>query len=335
MVDGRVTKLVRLNVEEGYRGLGKVGVGRKRMEVGTGRETGWVGVELYLGGGNSWVAYVGGDGRPYIVDIQTGMVVGFINSDGKIGLTVGRGTENKLVISDPEVSREHVRLGYKPKGQLLVIEDLDSTNGTWARPLRRQEVIDFLELANHGCGVDKMAARLIKRMVRQGQVEAWTVDRSDWVRNPNLGKYGFNDMARTHYANELAVKIFGQKELAGVRNKTYTYMVTRKGELMLGDKQKSPREAGIKHRQLGRIAERWRVHDKFILGGRAVFGNDGEITIDNRSGSFHRLRQCSDRKTMQKLVNILAIKWGIGVTYRDVDEEGREIFSVRSGNGQG
>ncbi len=43
-------------------------------------------------------------------------------------LTIGRGASNGLVLADPRASRHHARLAVR--GGLLVLTDLDSTNGT-------------------------------------------------------------------------------------------------------------------------------------------------------------------------------------------------------------
>lgn len=43
-------------------------------------------------------------------------------------ITLGRDSSNAVSISDPQVSRQHARI--TPQGKLLIIEDLNSTNGT-------------------------------------------------------------------------------------------------------------------------------------------------------------------------------------------------------------
>ncbi len=48
--------------------------------------------------------------------------------------TIGRAPGNEIVISDPQVSRQHVRISKE--GGLLVIEDLGSTNGTTINGVR-------------------------------------------------------------------------------------------------------------------------------------------------------------------------------------------------------
>jgi len=50
------------------------------------------------------------------------------------GLTVGRATENDLVIAKPEVSRHHARLDLDQ--QIWHVVDLSSTNGTWLNDAR-------------------------------------------------------------------------------------------------------------------------------------------------------------------------------------------------------
>ena len=49
-------------------------------------------------------------------------------------LTVGRDPSNDIVINDPQVSRQHARITRQ--GQMVVIEDLGSTNGTFANGMR-------------------------------------------------------------------------------------------------------------------------------------------------------------------------------------------------------
>jgi len=52
-------------------------------------------------------------------------------------MTIGRGPDNDIVLDHPLVSRHHARL--RPVGPEWIIEDLDSTNGTWYRGERIQE----------------------------------------------------------------------------------------------------------------------------------------------------------------------------------------------------
>ncbi len=49
-------------------------------------------------------------------------------------LTLGRDPSNEIVISDPQVSRQHARITRQ--GKLVVIEDLGSTNGTFVNGIR-------------------------------------------------------------------------------------------------------------------------------------------------------------------------------------------------------
>jgi predicted component of type VI protein secretion system len=49
-------------------------------------------------------------------------------------LTLGRDPSNDIVINDPQVSRQHARITRQ--GQMVVIEDLGSTNGSFANGVR-------------------------------------------------------------------------------------------------------------------------------------------------------------------------------------------------------
>jgi predicted component of type VI protein secretion system len=49
-------------------------------------------------------------------------------------ITVGRDPSNDIVISDPQVSRQHARITHQ--GHALIIEDVGSTNGTFANGVR-------------------------------------------------------------------------------------------------------------------------------------------------------------------------------------------------------
>jgi predicted component of type VI protein secretion system len=49
-------------------------------------------------------------------------------------LTLGRDPSNEIMIGDPQVSRQHARI--MRQGDLTVIEDLESTNGTFVNGMR-------------------------------------------------------------------------------------------------------------------------------------------------------------------------------------------------------
>jgi predicted component of type VI protein secretion system len=49
-------------------------------------------------------------------------------------ITVGRDPSNDIVINDPQVSRQHARITRQ--GQMVVIEDVGSTNGSFANGMR-------------------------------------------------------------------------------------------------------------------------------------------------------------------------------------------------------
>jgi hypothetical protein len=52
----------------------------------------------------------------------------------KDSLTIGRDPHNDITISDPQVSRQHARIVRQ--GDLMVLEDVGSTNGTFANGVR-------------------------------------------------------------------------------------------------------------------------------------------------------------------------------------------------------
>ncbi|MFE3545490.1 FHA domain-containing protein [Nocardia sp. NPDC059177] len=55
------------------------------------------------------------------------------------GLSIGRTSDNQIVVNDPLASRHHARLGSSPEG--LVIEDLGSANGTFVNGHRQQRTV--------------------------------------------------------------------------------------------------------------------------------------------------------------------------------------------------
>ncbi len=66
-------------------------------------------------------------------------------------VTLGRGTDNNIVINDPRISRQHTRIRMTPEH--LLVEDLKSINGTWVNDKRINEPTplepgDMLRLAD-------------------------------------------------------------------------------------------------------------------------------------------------------------------------------------------
>jgi predicted component of type VI protein secretion system len=51
-----------------------------------------------------------------------------------VTLSIGRDPGNRLMVNDPQVSRQHARI--TPQGGLMILEDLGSTNGTTVNGLR-------------------------------------------------------------------------------------------------------------------------------------------------------------------------------------------------------
>ncbi len=78
-------------------------------------------------------------------------------------MTIGRDPSNDIVVNDPQASRQHARLTRR--GSQVVIEDLGSTNGTFANGVRltdphtlsNNDVIglgDSVKLTYYGAGAD-------------------------------------------------------------------------------------------------------------------------------------------------------------------------------------
>lgn len=90
----------------------------------------------------------------YQLVVQKGPKVGQVYSLSSISLTIGRDPTADIVISDPEVSRQHVRLTRIESGYQL--QDLGSTNGTFIDGQRlTHDVIDLMpgQLIAMGSGV--------------------------------------------------------------------------------------------------------------------------------------------------------------------------------------
>ncbi len=68
-------------------------------------------------------------GSFYSFVMTKGPAVGYVYPLEDESITIGRDLDNDLVIQDPEVSRQHLRLHRSQRGYL--IEDLRSTNGTF------------------------------------------------------------------------------------------------------------------------------------------------------------------------------------------------------------
>jgi Protein of unknown function (DUF3662)/FHA domain len=86
--------------------------------------------------------------------------------EGRGPWTVGRSEENDIVISDPNVSRQHARLSRSDNG--FVVEDLGSTNGTLldGAPIDRERIDDGDELT-----FGQSTARFVRRSAARGSGE--------------------------------------------------------------------------------------------------------------------------------------------------------------------
>jgi pSer/pThr/pTyr-binding forkhead associated (FHA) protein len=65
----------------------------------------------------------------FVLTVRTGPFEGKVFELDKESVVMGRDVTNDIIFPDPEVSRHHSRLTLTPRG--YVIEDLDSTNGTF------------------------------------------------------------------------------------------------------------------------------------------------------------------------------------------------------------
>jgi pSer/pThr/pTyr-binding forkhead associated (FHA) protein len=54
-------------------------------------------------------------------------------------IRIGRAPDNDLVLADDRISRHHARI--QGRGGVLVLTDLDSTNGSFVNGRRAQEVV--------------------------------------------------------------------------------------------------------------------------------------------------------------------------------------------------
>ncbi len=79
--------------------------------------------------GSSVASSPGDEARPVIrLRVQVGTNIGQTYSMSGDVLRIGRSPDNDLVLDDPRVSRYHAQLSRQ--GEVVVIEDLGSTNGT-------------------------------------------------------------------------------------------------------------------------------------------------------------------------------------------------------------
>lgn len=70
----------------------------------------------------------------WVLDVQQGPNAGHAYPLRAETITIGRGSENQIVLDDPQVSRHHARLTWQ--GNSFLLEDLGSVNGTWVNGVR-------------------------------------------------------------------------------------------------------------------------------------------------------------------------------------------------------
>jgi len=68
-------------------------------------------------------------GRLEVLTTEGGLAKGQVFKVGRTGLTVGRGSNNDVLLPDSFASQDHAKFFYKDTEVWL--EDLGSTNGTW------------------------------------------------------------------------------------------------------------------------------------------------------------------------------------------------------------
>ncbi|RMF39190.1 MAG: FHA domain-containing protein, partial [Chloroflexi bacterium] len=66
--------------------------------------------------------------------VELGPHIGQTFTLSKASVSIGRAPGNDVVIEEPQVSRQHARLTRR--GDLMVLEDLNSTNGTFVNGIR-------------------------------------------------------------------------------------------------------------------------------------------------------------------------------------------------------
>ncbi|MFD3507637.1 FHA domain-containing protein [Nocardia sp. NPDC058666] len=85
------------------------------------------------------------------------------------GLSIGRTSDNQIVVNDPLASRAHAKLLSSPEG--LVIEDLGSANGTFVNGHRQQRVVlrerDIVTIGNVDFAVTQGALALRQKPVAE------------------------------------------------------------------------------------------------------------------------------------------------------------------------
>ncbi|MBC7303081.1 MAG: ATP-binding cassette domain-containing protein [Nocardia sp.] len=85
------------------------------------------------------------------------------------GLSIGRTSDNQIVVNDPLASRAHAKLMSSPEG--LVIEDLGSANGTFVNGHRQQRVVlrerDIVTIGNIDFVVTQGALALRQKPVAE------------------------------------------------------------------------------------------------------------------------------------------------------------------------
>lgn len=324
--DNYISHLVDIGIRQKWRNIGKEEYYQLVETQLDGQKVG--GVEIYLGS-ESVMVYQDERG-PVAISINNTNYTRLQTRDnsGKMVATMGRSSDNDLRLEDLGISRHHAKVSFDRDGQIEV-SDLGSSRGTRARKLSPEEVDYIYKML--GQEPETVAKAVLNRLLWQGRIECLTVDESDWKRDPFKGKHGMKDIARTEYADQNNIYRLNPGKGRVFAGRQFNYVVSRGGDLFLGDRSALPTERGIKHRQLGRIAEKYGPgHRSFILGGKATIDGRGMIWLDDLSGSFHDLAQCQDRRRMEGLVCLLATMWQHEVTYQHIDGSGNEVFRVES-----
>ena len=88
-------------------------------------------------------------------------------------LTIGRSSENLVPIDDPEISRHHLVLHV---GEILSLEDLGSSNGSWVGDRRLEPRSVTTLLPGDPIRIGSTTMMVLERTVESGTRRLWNYD---------------------------------------------------------------------------------------------------------------------------------------------------------------